>query len=217
MLAILDALPQYTIMRLLRYLEARQNFDAIDLKAWLWVGVLLVSTITFTVVNNRITWFMISELSVPARSILTTLLFEKMMKIKDCKDPPKSEKKRADQAPKSNGPNQANKETPSADRSKKASRQTQHEIVNMFAVDANLVAVFCANSQFYVHFVAKVIVSTTFLWLLVGWQSLFAGLVAIVILIPINSFIAKKYRRNQKALMKSRDTKTAVVTEALMV
>ncbi|PMD48915.1 hypothetical protein L207DRAFT_505926 [Hyaloscypha variabilis F] len=213
-LAIIDALPQYAILRLLQYLEARQNFDTIDPKAWLWVGVLLVSTLTFTLVNNRITWFMISELSIPARSILTTLLFEKMMKVKDCKDPPKSEKRRADEAPKSNGSNQANKANPNADGPKKASRQTKHQLVNMFAVDANLVAVFCANSQFYVNYGAKVIVSTTFLWLLIGWKSLFAGLVAIVILIG-NSFLAKKYQRNQKALVKSRDTKTAVVTEAL--
>jgi ABC-type multidrug transport system fused ATPase/permease subunit len=174
-----------------------------------------VSSITFTLVNNRITWFMISELSVPAQSILTTLLFEKMMKIKDCKDPPKSERKNVDEALKPNGPNRANKETPSADRPKKASRQTQHQLVNMIAVDANLVAVFCANSQSYVHFGAKVIVSTTFLWLLVGWQRLFAGFLAIGILIPINSSLANRYKRNQKALMKSRNTKTAIVTEAL--
>jgi hypothetical protein len=54
MSATLDALPQYTIMKLLQNLEARQNFDVIDPKAWLYVGVLLVSTVTSTLVNNRI-------------------------------------------------------------------------------------------------------------------------------------------------------------------
>jgi ABC-type multidrug transport system fused ATPase/permease subunit len=215
MSATLDALPQYTIMKLLQNLEARQNFDVIDPKAWLYVGVLLVSTVTSTLVNNRIIWFMVSELAVPVRSILTALLFEKMVKIKDCREPPKSEEKKVDEAPKSNGTSEANKQTPGVDKPKKVSRQTQHEIVNMFAVDANLVGVFCANSQFYVHFASKTIVSITFLWLLVGWQSLFAGLVAILVMIPINSFIAKRYKRNQKALMKARDAKITVITEAL--
>jgi ABC-type multidrug transport system fused ATPase/permease subunit len=158
---------------------------------------------------------MVSELAVPVRSILTALLFEKMVKIKDCKEPPKSEEKKVYEALKSNGTSEANKQTPGVDKPKKVSRQTQHEIVNMFAVDANLVGIFCANSQFYVHFASKTIVSITFLWLLVGWQSLFAGLVAILVMIPINSFIAKGYKRNQKALMKARDAKITVITEAL--
>jgi ABC-type multidrug transport system fused ATPase/permease subunit len=216
---LLDVAPQYTIMRLLQYLEARQGLNKIDPQAWLWVGTLLASTVSATLVNNRITWFMYSRLAIPIRSILTTLIFEKMMKIKDCKDPPKTEEmentkaSKTDEVPKENGAH--SKPIPKSRTSKGASPQTQHDITNMFAVDANLVGNFGANSQFYIHFTSKIIVSITFLWLLVGWQSLFAGLVALAMMIPVNSFIAKRYRLNQKALMKARDAKTKVITEAL--
>ena len=52
--SLLDAAPQYTILRLLQYLEARQGFAKIDPQAWLWVGTLLVSTVSSTLVNNRV-------------------------------------------------------------------------------------------------------------------------------------------------------------------
>ncbi|KAF4625644.1 hypothetical protein G7Y89_g12520 [Cudoniella acicularis] len=85
----------------------------------------------------------------------------------------------------------------------------------MFAVDTNQVGVFGAINQFYVMFTSKFIVSVVFLWLLVGWQSLGAGMLAIILVFPLNKWLAQRYGSFQKKLMKARDKKTKVVTEAL--
>lgn len=86
---ISDVAPTYVIMRLLQYLEARSRSDEIDPQAWFLVIALLVSTVLATFVNQRISWLMQSRLSIPIRSVLTALIFDKMMRIKDCKEPPK--------------------------------------------------------------------------------------------------------------------------------
>lgn len=85
----------------------------------------------------------------------------------------------------------------------------------MFAVDCTQVAQFGANNTAYVNFVGKFIVTITFLLLLIGWESLCAGLLGIICLFPINRFLASQYGKKQKALMGIRDKRTAVTTEAL--
>ena len=233
--AISDAGPQYAVLRLLQYLEARQGFDAIDPKAWLWVGGLLAATLIETMVDNRISWLMWADIAVPMRSTLTALIFEKMMKMKDIKEPPKHEAEDGEAGkgdagePKdtaSNGsaaPNGTANGTAKPDKKpgdKKKSDQskplkTQQDIINMFAVDTNMVGVFGGLNQLYVMFFAKFIVSFVFLLLLVGWQSLTAGMLSICLIYPLNAWLAKRYGAIQKDLMKSRDKKTSVISEAL--
>lgn len=72
-----------------------------------------------------------------------------------------------------------------------------------------------ANNQFYIYFLTKLSVSVVFLWTLIGWESLLAGMASLVILFPINKYLGGRYGKYQKAIMKARDKKTTVVTEAL--
>ena len=95
------------------------------------------------------------------------------------------------------------------------SQQSQQDIVNIFAVDCIQVAMFGANNTAYVNFVGKFLVTVAFLLVLIGWESLCAGLLGIACLFPINRFLAKRYGKKQKALMGIRDQRTAVTTEAL--
>lgn len=220
--SIMDAAPQFAILKLLQFLEARQRFDAIDPRAWLWVGSLLLATLFETLVDYRVTWLMWSALGLPIRSTLTALMYEKTMRLKDCKEPPKTEAGK-DNKSKKNGakgktPGQADTgkaTTAKKDEDKKKPAQSQQDIINMFAVDTNLVGVFGAINQFYVMFASKFVVSVVFLWLLVGWESLFAGMVAIALVFPLNKYLAKRYGNFQKELMKTRDKKTKVISEAL--
>lgn len=243
--SVIDAAPQFAVLKLLQYLEARQGFDAIDPQAWIWVFGLFAATIAETLMDNRINWLMWSDLAIPIRSTLTSLIFEKMMKMKDCKEPPKAEDKDAtadktkdspktDDAPKANGNANANDTAkpdasndhgphgphgPHANKGKdgdaKKKVETDKDIVNMFAVDANQVGVFGAVNQFYILFFCKFLVSVVFLWLLVGWESTAAGMLAIIGMAPINQALAKRYGGFQRELMKARDKKTTIVTEAL--
>lgn len=239
--SVIDAAPQFAVLKLLQYLEARQGFDAIDPQAWIWVFGLFAATIAETLMDNRINWLMWSDLAIPIRSTLTSLIFEKMLKMKDCKEPPKPEADEAavkakdssktDDSLKPNGdanshgtakPDVTNGHGPHATAAKKGKDadtkkklETDKDIVNMFAVDANQVGTFGAVNQFYILFFCKFIVSIVFLWFLVGWESMTAGMVAIIGMGPINQALAKRYGGFQRELMKARDKKTTIVTEAL--
>ncbi|KAE9367318.1 P-loop containing nucleoside triphosphate hydrolase protein [Stipitochalara longipes BDJ] len=214
-----DVLPQISMLKLLEYLEQRKETGIIDPKAWVCVVLLFLATIVETVVDYRIGWLMWSDLGIPIRTTLTTLMFEKMMKIKDCKEPPKEEK--ADEKDKdANGkPTDDTKlskaDARKKDEKKKKAAQSEQDIINMFAVDTNQVGVFGAINQFYLLFVSKLSVSVVFLWYLVGWQSLLAGMVSILLVFPVNKWLTYRYGAFQKKLMAIRDKKTKVVSEAL--
>ncbi len=72
-----------------------------------------------------------------------------------------------------------------------------------------------AQTHLYADFIGNVVLLVTFLWLLVGWECLLAGSAAIGVFIPINGYLVRRYARYQKALMRARDRKTTVITEAL--
>lgn len=85
----------------------------------------------------------------------------------------------------------------------------------MFSVDCDAIARFGAQSGQYINCAGQFIIIVVFLLHLVGWQSLCAGMLGILILLPINRGLAARYGKNQKVLMKLRDERSAVTTEAL--
>jgi ABC-type multidrug transport system fused ATPase/permease subunit len=216
-----DVLPQISMLKLLEYLEQRKEAGIIDSKAWVCVVLLFLATVVETVVDYRIGWLMWSDLGIPIRTTLTTLMFEKMMKIKDCKEPPKEEKAEENDKDKNvNGkpaedPKVSKTDAKKKEEKKKESAQSEQDIINMFAVDTNQVGVFGAVNQFYLLFISKLAVSIVFLWYLVGWQSLLAGMVSLGLIFPVNKWLTYRYGAFQKKLMAIRDKKTKVVSEAL--
>ena len=210
---LFDVAPQFAMMKLLQFLEARQGFDAVDPQAWLWVGAMFAVTVGSTLIDHRVMWLMYCDIAIPIRSILTTLLFEKMMKLKNVKEPPKAKEETAKEDSKPNGT--VDIESIPADDAKTDAPQTQQDIVNMFAVDTNMVALFGANNQWYLNFACRLVLAVAFLWYLVGWESMLAGMASMAILYPINHMLGKRYATYQKALMKARDSKTSVITETL--
>ena len=209
---LFDVAPQFAMLRLLQYLEARQSFDSIDPRAWLWVGAMFAVTVGSTIIDFRIMWSMYSHVAIPIRSILTALLFEKMMKLKNTKEPPKEGNSKEDSE---NPDSITNGEPKSVTKKKTDGPRNEQDIVNMFAVDTNMVAVFAGQNQFYLNFICRVILAIAFLLYLVGWESMLAGMASMVILYPINFVLGRRYANYQKALMKARDSKTAVITEVL--
>jgi len=224
--AVMDSAPQFATLKLLQYLEGRRESGTVDAKAWLCVGFLLIATMAGNLVDYRVNWLMWSDLGVPIRSTLTALIFEKMMKVKDCKEPPKTAEGQKP-APSNgdakhladpkiiNGKPATKEEAKKEEAKKKKEEQNQHDVINMFAVDTNQVGVFGAVNQFYIMFASKFVVSIVFLWLLIGWESMGAGVVAIFLFFPLNKWLAGRYGTYQKKLMQARDKKTKVVSEAL--
>ena len=67
----------------------------------------------------------------------------------------------------------------------------------------------------YPETVTELAVSVIFLLNIIGWQSLLAGLAVLVVLLPVNIYVSKHYSNAQDDLMKVRDQKMVVLTEAL--
>ena len=58
-------------------------------------------------------------------------------------------------------------------------------------------------------------VSFAFLLSIIGWKALLAGFLAFFLTVPLNIIFSKRYAAAQDRLMKVRDAKMGVVTEAL--
>ncbi|PYI02730.1 P-loop containing nucleoside triphosphate hydrolase protein [Aspergillus sclerotiicarbonarius CBS 121057] len=193
-----DVAPTFAILQLLQYLETRENSDVLDLTAWKYVLTIGAATVASTLVDSRIMWWEKGYIVDALRSTLTGLVYRKLLKKKISADPPKKEEEKEKEEPAQDGPS-----------------KSEEDIINMFAVDCNQIAMFASESSQYVNIVGKMLVTVTFLLLLVGWQSLCAGLLGIAVLFPINEALARRYGKKQKALMAIRDKRTAMTTEAL--
>lgn len=85
----------------------------------------------------------------------------------------------------------------------------------MFAVDCLEIATFGESNTEYVNTAGKFMVTVVFLLLLIGWESLCAGMIGIAILFPINKVLSERYGKKQTTLMEIRDKRTKMTTEAL--
>jgi ABC-type multidrug transport system fused ATPase/permease subunit len=94
-------------------------------------------------------------------------------------------------------------------------RKTRQGVINLVGVDAKRVADFSGFSNQFFGSICRLIVAGYFLAELVGWQSLLVGAAVQCFFLPINIHYSKKYTEGQDILMKARDSKLAVVNEAL--
>jgi ABC-type multidrug transport system fused ATPase/permease subunit len=85
----------------------------------------------------------------------------------------------------------------------------------MFAVDCSQIASLAEVNIEYVNAAGKLIITVVFLLLLIGWQSLCAGMLGIAILFPINKVLAERYGKKQVTLMGIRDKRTTIISEVL--
>ncbi|OJJ68815.1 hypothetical protein ASPBRDRAFT_131870 [Aspergillus brasiliensis CBS 101740] len=192
-----DVGPSFATLQLLQYLESRDNTDVRDPSAWKYVLLIGLASMSSTLMDSRIMWWEKGYIVVALRSTLTSLVYRKLLRKKLSTDPQKAEE---------DGNEEPNQDGPS---------KSEQDVINMFAVDCNQIAMFASESSQCVNIVGKMLVTVAFLWLLIGWESLCAGLLGIAILFPINRFLAQRYGRKQKALMEIRDKRTTMTTEAL--
>ncbi|KAL2065866.1 hypothetical protein VTL71DRAFT_3536 [Oculimacula yallundae] len=199
-----DVAPAFAVLQLLQYLESREEGSPLQSGAWMYVAGIVVSTTSSNIVDSRLIWWALTDIHIPLRSLLTGLVYGKLLKVEDASKPPSE--------------NQSKDEDATVDDTKTVGNEksaNQQDILNMFTVDCTQVALFGVNNTQYVNVGGKAIVTIAFLWLLVGWESLCAGLLGILCVFPINRALAAKYGKQQKALMGIRDTRTTVTTEAL--
>lgn len=82
-------------------------------------------------------------------------------------------------------------------------------------MDAKRVSDFSVFYYLFPQTIISLAVSIAFLIKLIGWKSLFAGMSVFAVALPLNIYTSKRYSNAQGDLMKVRDQKMVVVTEAL--
>ncbi len=75
--------------------------------------------------------------------------------------------------------------------------------------------IFCTYNWWFPLALFKLILAGTFLWQLLGWKAFVAGFGSSLMIIPISHLMSKRYGSIQFGLMKYRDAKAHVLTEAL--
>jgi ABC-type multidrug transport system fused ATPase/permease subunit len=221
--SILNFAPQWVILQLLRILESRHTGDRMGPEVWIWAVWLGLVIIAQSWVESYIFWLSWAQLSIPVRAQLSALIFEKAMRKKDVKGTGKSSNKATVEEsaePTVAGPSTGSttpeapvveEETDAAEEIKKSKQGT----VNLIGVDGKRVSDFAAFQNMFPGSLFKLIVSLVFLVSLLGWLPLLAGFSAMLAIMPVNIYFSKKYAAAQDRLMKVRDEKLEVVTEAL--
>ncbi|TAQ84026.1 hypothetical protein B7494_g7650 [Chlorociboria aeruginascens] len=210
--------PQFVLLHILRVLEKRQNGQDLGYEAVVWVIALFVFTIAASALESWLFWVSWADLAIPIRSQLAALIFQKAMRRKDVKGATKSRKRNAKAAPGIGEiplPDPAGGDKPEVGDEDDTDPKGKQSTVNLIGVDAKRVSDFCSFNNYFPGCFFKLVISFAFLLSIIGWKSLLAGFAAMSLTIPINIFFSRRYAAAQDRLMKIRDVKMGVVTEAL--
>ena len=169
-------------------------------------------------------------MSIPIRAQLSAVIFEKSMRRKTVKSASKSAKEK-DKDGKAGNSNAPADETERADANTKKTEQTggdkdgdgddatsqesRQAVINLIGIDATRIADFAFDQFLFLNSVARLAVGTWFLVALLGWIPLGAGFLIWLVILPINTRLAKRYGAANKRLMKVRDQRLAIVSESL--
>ena len=212
--------PQFVNFHFLQLLEERDRGVSVSQEAWIWVVALTIVTIGSSWIEGWLFWISSSELAIPIKSQLSALVFQKSMRRKDVKGASRSKKSNVegpDVSESAMGDSNATDkpEIPLGEEEDDNPNKSKQSTVNLIAVDTKRIADFCSFNYFFPGSLFKLIVSFAFLISILGWKSLLSGFLAMALTIPINIYFSKRYAGAQDRLMKVRDAKMGVVTEAL--
>jgi ABC-type multidrug transport system fused ATPase/permease subunit len=218
--SITSFLPQVALLYILRALEDRDAGRASTLQLWIWVLALGASITISSWIEAWLFFVVFGKINIPVYEQLSAVIFGKAMRRKDVKSTGKKEG--AEGAPTANGSIPVNDTSGSEgeDSTKEGeedddTQQTRQSTINLIGVDGQRVTDFATFSYIFPGTVVKLAFAFAFLVSLIGWLPLIAGLLVPVIVTPINVLASKRYAKAQDGLMKMRDQKMAVITEAL--
>lgn len=103
----------------------------------------------------------------------------------------------------------------SKDESQNQKTSTNQDAVNLLSVDAQRISDFYSYNNIFPSVLVTFLIAIVVLVRLIGWSSFVAGLLASLLLMPLNTWASKHYNRAQTNLMSARDDKLKILTEAL--
>lgn len=193
--------PQMALYQILKSMELQSPGSPEDCKAWFWVFLLGILILLNSTVDAWLWWVMYAELGIPINEELLALVFAKSIRCKNIS---------SNDSPEHPPPT---KDKGAFDKDYDGLKKSRQIVVNLAAVDARRIADFAAFMHLLPYSIFKLILSCTFLFSLMGWESLLAGVLVATLVIPINTLLTKKYAAAQDQLMKASDKRIATVTE----
>ncbi|KMP07034.1 canalicular multispecific organic anion transporter 1 [Coccidioides immitis RMSCC 2394] len=204
--SVVSFAPQVALLGILRSLEARSSDSWNPVILWLWVFALGGSIIFYSTVESWLFWVAYYKLAIPVYEQLSAVVFAKSLRRKDVKGSQKSSEENLGVKVDTRNDEEDDDED---------TRKTRQATINLIAVDAKRISDFASFNCIIIETIVKLAVAFAFLIRLIGWKSLCAGLLVALIITPLNIMTASRYSAAQTSLMKFRDQKMAVITEAL--
>lgn len=158
------------------------------------------------------------------RSHLSAIVFEKAMRRKNIKGAGKAEQasEPAGQTPTDPTPAETPAETPEAETPKTPETpdkpddaKSRQAVINLIGVDAKRVSDFSLFMFIFPTNITQLVISIWFLVSLLGWRPLILGIISVSATMPINFIFSKWTLKTDEKLMKIRDQKLELVSEAL--
>ncbi|GAB1214384.1 hypothetical protein ATERTT37_003546 [Aspergillus terreus] len=192
--------PQVAMYGILKSLENRSLGSGETTPTYVWVTGLGGVLILCLGIESWLWWIIYSQLWIPIYEGLTALVFAKAMRCKDVKHVKQStsEKARDDEE--------------DEDEEERKSRQS---VINLASVDSKRIADFATFNYLIPSCILRLVLAGAFLLHLVGWRSLLAGVSMLLLLMPANAWLTRRYAAAQQELMKATDKRSAAVTEVL--
>lgn len=218
--------PTLLLKAILEYIEKPDLTPANA--AWFYVILLFVSGTLSALADGQALWIG-RKICIRLRAVIIGEIYGKALKRRAAAGTDKvlgeEKKKQEDEEPKglkriltfgrkkkktTEGPNKDDAKKPASD-----SQVTTGAIINLMAVDAFKVSEICA----YLHFLwantpVQVVVAIFLLYRILGYSSI-AGIGMMVILLPINMYVAKQFAKIQKLILAATDARIHTTNEVL--
>lgn len=217
--SLTNFLPQIALFFILRALEDRDHGRNATSRLWMCVLGLGVSIVISSWLESWLFFVCYSRIGQPVFQQLAAVIFGKSMARKDVKGTssklPATMNGDASEPTDTLPTNQVTGSTARSDDDVDEEQKTRQSTINLVGVDSYRISNFATYVYIFPGTVLKLVLAFGFLVKLIGWIPLLAGLVVPAIVTPVNALASKRYARAQDDLMKIRDKKMAVVTEAL--
>lgn len=227
--------PQLCMLNMLRLVEERHQPDFTVASLWFWVAALGLSKMVQVAIGSWLEWVKWAMLSVPVRSQLAAMVFQKSLRTKDVKVVKamnKEEKKQvgAELDERTSSPGAEEEEflmegwrddhpgvpkNAAEGAEDNPSSGMQQGIINLIGVDTVRIALIAAENNLLLSTMLSLGLALAVLSNLLGWLGVCAGLVMPILLTPLNLWATRKYADAQDSVMTIRDQRMALIGEAL--
>ncbi|KAL3420391.1 ABC transporter [Phlyctema vagabunda] len=234
--------PQLCMLKILTLLERRHDAETKSSDIWFWVLALGLAKISQVVIESWLEWVNWAILSVPVRSQLAAMIFQKSLRTKDIKGAQTHHGDRSEPEPDRNDSNgnidesldddsdadedqglldKFNAKTAAIEpltsdvENQEDAVSINQGFINLVGSDAVRISNFAAESNLFLGTLVNMTLALLILLRLLGWLGVCAGLIMPILLTPLNLRATRLYSDAQDSVMSIRDQRMALVGEAL--